>query len=1111
MRTPALPSPIRRSVARFAAATALVAAAAGCPQCAGQQVGEGVARLTIRNVGAMATLVNDDTTCGFASDAVQQAATIQGSPGALGTLTLTVTDCAIDAGKSTDVSTDCNGDKTTASGKVTLSATRTVSGVVTGDPQNPIVPASADSLVITITSAKFDNFKVSKSTSTDKLTMVSGSISAAVSPRLAVAASNGACAIPTANTSFSDVIYASGSKVFVDTPDNQFDADVDASSLEAQNGVGAGGENTISGTITVFGSSVDATGDGALDPDYDAARFTASYACTDDFASPESFDCGDVTQQVADGAARLSIQMLGTIAGLADADTDCGFSSAAAQGTAVVDGDAGDSGAITTTVTACTLTFPDDTAGADDCTGNHALVSGSVTVTATKTVSGRLTGNADTPVVPDDDQPATFVFSAITVDGFKVASTANENALLARSGTLTGSVTPRTARSTADSAGAGSCSVLTPDAHFSTVTWSDADLQVSSASGSFGLVVSSASLNAVNGNFDASTNNLSGTVTVAGNVLSVPSDNAGLDPAFDQAAFDATWQCNPDIADTTDPFDAGGAQCKFVAPLAVGAAALSVQALGTVAGLVDADTTCGFTSAAVAGTPAFAGGEVGDDGVTATFTLPADGCVLDIPQAIVVSTDCLGRTTSVAGTITVRGTKAVTGFRTGDPLEPVVPTSTQPAVFDLSVDLEHFQVTTSPAGPAALDVHSGTLAGTVRPVVALDPASGACSVVTPHAAFTDLAWSSGDVTLISDGSRFNLDLAASGDTFSAINGQVGADENTLSGTVDVDGAAVTVGGPLDPGYDHDTFNSTFQCAGNGDPVLTDDAGCSFRTVLGNAAARLLVKAAGISASLLEANDTCGFSAAAVVGGATVDGIPPGAGSVTLSATADCANTFAADTAVAQSCDVDGDTNPDTVTHVSGDFTSTAATFDVAGFLTGDVANPVLPLDPGAGTLDLGGVHFDGFSFFDQSGADGSIAVQATLTGDVDGVVSPKTGRSEADSAAAATNTGGQVTDVFSRPTPVAGFTGLTATGVDMVIVQGAKTFHVTVGSAALDAFNGAFDVAGAGGQNSIQGDITVDDVAVTIAAGSPLVDPYDQAAFDASYACDPDLTAPLAP
>jgi hypothetical protein len=33
----------------------------GCPSCAPGQVGEGVARLTVRNVGAIVTLVNGNT------------------------------------------------------------------------------------------------------------------------------------------------------------------------------------------------------------------------------------------------------------------------------------------------------------------------------------------------------------------------------------------------------------------------------------------------------------------------------------------------------------------------------------------------------------------------------------------------------------------------------------------------------------------------------------------------------------------------------------------------------------------------------------------------------------------------------------------------------------------------------------------------------------------------------------------------------------------------------------------------------------------------------------------------------------------------------------------
>ena len=70
--------------------------------------------------------------------------------------------------------------------------------------------------------------------------------------------------------------------------------------------------------------------------------------------------------------------------------------------------------------------------------------SGHLTVSGTKTLTGRFTGNPLQPIVPDDDTPASFAL-AIDADHLRVGSSADENALLARSGTLGGTVQPRTA------------------------------------------------------------------------------------------------------------------------------------------------------------------------------------------------------------------------------------------------------------------------------------------------------------------------------------------------------------------------------------------------------------------------------------------------------------------------------------------------------------------------------------------------------------------------------------------------------------------------------------------------------------------------------------------
>jgi hypothetical protein len=344
------------------------------------------------------------------------------------------------------------------------------------------------------------------------------------------------------------------------------------------------------------------------------------------------------------------------------------------------------------------------------------VADGSVTVSATKTVSSRLTGNPASPVVPLTNQPATFTITSAGMGEFRVGSSgaSDENSLLAHTGVLSGSVSPRVFVG----ADTGVCSVSSPNADFANVAWSDADLLLSSSSGSFALAVDSAALTATNGTTALGTNLIAGEVVIEGESFTVPGDDDGLVPGFDANAFDAAWQCNPDLA--SPPSDACAQ--PGVAQLAGGAAALSMRTLGVVASLIDADTTCGFSSLTVAGDPVFSGGGVGDDDVTATFTVGGIGCTITLAPGTPLGPDCNGDESQASGTIVVTGTKTVTGWRTGDPLEPIVPDSAHAVVFDLDVTFTDFDVQPDPdLSTAALAVTSGALSGTVTPRLALDP------------------------------------------------------------------------------------------------------------------------------------------------------------------------------------------------------------------------------------------------------------------------------------------------------------------------------------------------------------------------------------------------------
>ena len=122
--------------------------------------------------------------------------------------------------------------------------------------------------------------------------------------------------------------------------------------------------------------------------------------------------------------------------------------------------------------------------------------------------------------------------------------------------------------------------------------------------------------------------------------------------------------------------------------LAGGVARLLVRTLGTIVSLIDAKTTCGSRPAVAAPR---VHGTLGKDNLTATFTITT-ARQITLPADMLLSTDCNMVTTRAGGTVTVRGTKTVTGFQTGNPMRPIVPTSRDPAVFDLTVTFTDFEV-----------------------------------------------------------------------------------------------------------------------------------------------------------------------------------------------------------------------------------------------------------------------------------------------------------------------------------------------------------------------------------------------------------------------------------
>lgn len=1058
-----------------------VAPLSACARCAPGRVGHGVARLTIRNVGAIAELALTDARCGFAADAVNLNPRIDGAAGQAGTVTWTIEACEVELpAEAPYVSEDCNGTTTTIAGRAVITARKVVQGLLTGTPENPVIPAGPDSVTLQIMSAELHGFSAETSISPNILTVVEGGLKATLRPRLAVDTEHGACSIPTSNALFEGVEYFP-SLVHVKTDAREFDVEVGRSDLTAINGEHSGYENAVFGEIEVWGGTevVDG-GDEGLDPDYERDFFHAGYQCKAALAQPVNFACeGFLAPVLAQNAARLSIRTLARLATVLDADTKCGFSSEAALDSTQRSAPVGAFGTATQRVDGCVLEFPEGTVVKEDCVGVQTVMSGKVVVNATKAITGRLTGDRLTPAVPVNDAPAVIEVEVQAFEDFAV--TENGSALRIKQGGLHGTLMPRTAQ---DAERSGACGFVTGIARMSDVGWTaGTEAQLDSSSGAFDLELGDTRLTAVSGAWGSDSNLLDGYIEVNGERFSLPTDPAddGLDPEYDAAAYDATWQCGSLV----EPVSFA---CEFEAPLAQGTAQLTIQMAGALAGALDADARCGFSSPAVMAA-ARVEGDLGQRGAAVTYTVSAP-CRVDFGAGTELSRDCGGVATYASGVVELTGTKVVRGIATGDPSTPIVPTSRTPAEIHFSARAEGLSVWTG-QGAEVLTAKQGTLQGSLAPRTGIDAATGACSIATPVTRFSEVAWQNANLRLTKDGLAFDLRVDRS--SLEAQNGPGDVWENHLEGSLHMEGKDFDIpagGHPvLNPGYERGAFFESFTCT-PGLSLAPDDEACDMYQVLGENAARLIALSAGTIASAVNADEECGFDDFFVmvdpdraVGDEgqhgllewSIDGCGISHGPGTPSGV-DC---------VGVETYWQGGLQIDARRTVTGLRTSEYWIFD-----------SIIPSDPASVRIELEQVGLNNFSVWNMEGGEVYPTQGVAIGGGtLSGVVMPITAERRDDPGR------------YDVATPVAHMEHLRLRAAPLQIRSGRMTFEVFVDDSDIEAFNGSY--AGAGMTNALAGHIVVDGRRVELAA--PLVPGYSQADFDASYMCDGAVRARVAP
>jgi hypothetical protein len=259
-----------------------------CPPL-NELLAQGAARLLVRNAGSLTSALNADKHCGFSSPArLLLPSRVEGTNGSLGLMAWTVKGCELTFPVPTVISESCAGEKTFATGSAKVDAERVVTGLLekTYFGVQSISPRARDAVAIRLTNVGLEGFVATTlaagaTVPLGTLTVTSGRMSGTVVPYLGERASAaGVFDVGTPVAAFRDLRLL-GAKATLRSGGDTYTLDLPDVQVTAQNGSYLGLANTLSGVMTLNGTTVhlDAL---ALDPGFEQAAFDRSYACTKD-------------------------------------------------------------------------------------------------------------------------------------------------------------------------------------------------------------------------------------------------------------------------------------------------------------------------------------------------------------------------------------------------------------------------------------------------------------------------------------------------------------------------------------------------------------------------------------------------------------------------------------------------------------------------------------------------------------------------------------------------------------------------------------------------------------------------------------------------------------
>lgn len=782
-------------------------------------------------------------------------------------------------------------------------------------------------------------------------------------------------------------------------------------------------------------------------------------------------------EDVAAGAARITVRNAVKLVAFVDEDERCGFRSASVAQGYQQEGETGSMGKVTWTVTNCEIDFGDKLVevGTPDCNGVVTTARGRVVVSATKTVEGLLTGNPAQPVIPQSPDAAQVSISADASD-YEVRLSNRTTGMTVKSGHLD----VLAAIHLAQSASLGVCSVPTSDVTLTSIRVKDAQYAIDDGSHVFDVDVPLVEVKGQLGKYNGVENQIEGRAVVWDSEVDLSSDPV-LDPDYTTDEFHNSYTCVDDIALPVTY------ECLPLTPkLAEGAAKLTVNNVGNLLSAVVADTRCGFASPDVVASATIIG-EVGRDGGEVLYRIDQP-CTLSFPTKTPLDRDCTGKTVFAEGTAHVSGTMRLRGRLSGDPLQPVIPTSRDPVEIVFSASFDHFKVSDD-RSDQALEIVQGTLSGRMKPRMALDSVTGACSIATPVVTFEDLSYQPGAEAIVhAQGNA--LRIAIDGASLDAQNGEKDGRENFLEGNITVDGEAYPIplsGEPvLDPAYSAEGFGASWACTANM-VIPTSDEQCDFQQVIGDGAARLVIQTVGSVASMVNSNSDCGFedTLGVLISPTEVVGEEGELGAMTWDV---------------EGCTIGGDSLDVLAEDCMGGATFVQGFADVnaSRTVTGErttmyfFVDAIEPRSPQSVTIELQDAQLEDFVTYQLAAGQSTPLGKLTIhEGTLSAVVEPATG-ARADAP-----------QTYDVPTPIARISQVHLRNARATLEAQGKIFVIDIADTDLSATNGSLG----GVTNLIEGSVLIDGKPVQV--GGALNPTYSQSSFEQSYLCTENLSGPI--